>query len=420
MITRTTALVTQKLIILVGFLLLISFALQASTALADDKPIKVLFNENKLELAKDPIVTNGTTLVPFRPLFEAMGIKVEWNQAEQTVRATGDNYSLQMKVGSKQAVVNGKNLTLTVAPQTVDGHTLVPIRFISESTGSLVAWNPYGLEVIVYTEDYITASGSTKEQVQDLIDKELARIKSEAEGQDQTNTNTPITSVKVPAPPQGSGVYKPATSDSVDLSKLQGMYYGFRLDNGGYECGGLCTDLFTFLPGGKVVVGAPVNGGPETIDCTKDDCQTYTIKNGTLTLANKDTYSIKVENGELHIDDIAMTRVKAAANDLKLDGFYEYIGYEGLIGISAGSTSWTHTIELNKDGTFESSELMLGHVEGGLPTSGAAGGDSSGSYRITGNTLVLAYKDGTISNLLFFLHDDGSLQIGEDNYNPED
>lgn len=414
MYTRTVGLVTQKLMVLTGLLLFIGFALQANTAVAADKTIKVLFNETKLELAKDPVVTNGTTLVPFRPLFEAMGIKVEWNQAEQTVLATGDNYSLHMKVGSKQAVVNGNTITLAVAPQTVNGHTLVPIRFISESTGSLVAWNPYGLEVVVYTEDFITASGATKEQVQDLLDKELARIKSEAESQGQTNT--PITSVYVPAAPQGSGVYKPAISDSVDLSKLQGMYYGFRPDSGGYECGGICWDLFTFLPGGKVVVGTPMNGGPETIDCTKDDCQTYTIKNGTLTLANKDTYSIKVKNGQLLIDDVVMSRVKTAENDLKLDGFYEYIGYQGLIGISAGSTSWTHTIDLNKDGTFESSKLMLGHVEGGLPTSGSASGDTSGSYHITGNTLVLAYKDGTVSNMLFFIHEDDSLQIGEDNY----
>lgn len=146
--------------------------------------------------------------MPFRALFEAMEMTVEWNQEQQSVTATADNYTLWMQVGNKQAIVNGETLVLEEAPQLVDGYTLVPVRFVSESTGSLVAWNPYGPQVIVYTEVFITASGATKEQVQELIDKELARIKAEYEAY-YTDNRTPEP-IPVPEAPKGSGVYKPS------------------------------------------------------------------------------------------------------------------------------------------------------------------------------------------------------------------
>src|SRR5690606_23910654 len=109
---------------------------------------------------------------------------------------------------------------------------------------------------------------------------------------------------------KGSGVYKPAASDTINLNSLQGMYYGFRADLNGYECGGICWDMYTFLPDSKVVVGLPENGGPETIDCKVDECQSYTIKNGKLTLKNGDSLPVEVEKGILYINEVQMSRVK--------------------------------------------------------------------------------------------------------------
>src|SRR5690606_35755309 len=84
----------------------------------------------------------------------------------------------------------------------------------------------------------------------------------------------------------------------VDLDKLAGMYYGFRSDLGGYECGGICWDFYTFLPDHKVVVGPPANGGPEAIDCDEDACLSYTIESGQLKLSDGTALTIgKSEDG---------------------------------------------------------------------------------------------------------------------------
>ncbi len=52
---------------------------------AADKTIEVNLDDKTLSFPIAPLLENGTTLVPFRPLFEAMGLEVGWNPEQQTV-----------------------------------------------------------------------------------------------------------------------------------------------------------------------------------------------------------------------------------------------------------------------------------------------------------------------------------------------
>ncbi|MFS0726983.1 hypothetical protein [Paenibacillus sp. 1P07SE] len=213
------------------------------------------------------------------------------------------------------------------------------------------------------------------------------------------------------------GHYQPAEPGSVNLERLQGMYYGFSPDFDGSECGGMCWNIITFLPDQQVVLDAPPSGGPETIDCGEGICQSYTIENGELILEDGETRSIEVAGGLLVIDEVELAPVQPVEDNLTLDQEYEHQGFSGLAGISAGSTSWRETITFKPDGTYESSDLMIGSVAGGAPTTGAAGGDSSGTYRISGNTIELTDSSGDVSRALFFIHDDDdSIQIGDSNF----
>lgn len=388
---------------------------------AEERPIEVIFNEKQLVFEQDPVNLDGTTLVPFRALFEAMDIAVGWDGERREVTGTKEGLNLTLTIDSKTAVVNGKQVQLEQAPRIMADVTMVPLRFVSETTGALVAWNGYKPQIIVYTDSFIRQNGATREQVQDMIDKELARIKQEYEReQERIAANAPPTPVDVPEAPKGSVVYKPA--DKAELANLQGMYYGFRPDYDGMECGGVCWDLYTFLPDKLLVVGVPQNGGPETIDCEVDNCQSYTIQNGKLSLADGSTMEIGVKDGELYIGGVQLSPVEPAANDLRLNDTYVNIGFSGLVGISSGSTSWRNQVTFFDNGTFRSSDLMIGSVQGGAPTQGAAGRDDQGSYRITGNTIVFAFENGTVRNDLFFVHQDsergelGDIQLNDDNF----
>ncbi|MEK3877489.1 stalk domain-containing protein [Paenibacillus sp. FSL M7-0420] len=394
---------------------------QAQASPAAGKTIEVNLDDKPLTFEKAPLLDKGTTLVPFRPLFEAMGLTVGWNPAQQTVTGTKEGLTIVMKIGSKTATVNGTSVQLLQAPTIIDSYTMVPLRFVGESTQALVAWNPYKPQILVYTDPYLAANGLTKATAKAAVDKQIAEFKKVYDEQiaSQPQPTKPPAPGTVPNAPAGDGSYKPAASDQVNLSNLQGTYYGFSPDYDGYECGGMCWNILTFLPGNKVVVDAPKQGGPETINCSRDGCQTYTIQSGKLKLSNGDTYDIAVKSGKLHIDDVELSRVKTVKNGLTLSGTYVHRGFQGLAGISAGSTSWTRTLVLNSNGTFTSDNLMLGTVQGGAPTTGGAGGSDTGSYKISGNTIVFAFGNGKVSSSLFFQHDDGSIQVGDENYSKQ-
>jgi hypothetical protein len=390
----------------------------AGTAYSAAKPIEVQLNEKVLSFPQAPIAENGTTLVPFRAIFEAMGLKVEWNAQQQTVSGSKTGLSIVMTLNKKTAVVNGKTVNLPQPPQIRNNATLVPLRFIGEASGALVFWNPYKPQVLIYTEDHLAKLGVTKTQALADLNKQLAEIKRKLD--EEAASKPPVTPTKpvvVPEPTKGNAGYKPAGSGAVDLSRLQGMYYGFSPDYDGSECGGMCWNIITFLPGQKVMIDAPASGGPETLNTAA--AQSYQIQGGKLVLASGKSRSIAVKGGKLYVDEVELAPVKPVANNLKLSGEYTHMGFSGLIGISAGSSSWTERITFNSNGTFTSSNFMIGNVQGGDPTSGAAGSDATGSYKISGNTIVMVTTSGNKSQALFFVHDDGDIQIGDKSFSPE-
>lgn len=49
-------------------------------------------------------------------------------------------------------IVNGKQLQPDVAPQVIDGRTMVPIRFVAEALGAKVSWDENNNAVVITTE----------------------------------------------------------------------------------------------------------------------------------------------------------------------------------------------------------------------------------------------------------------------------
>ncbi|NHN34731.1 stalk domain-containing protein [Paenibacillus agricola] len=100
-----------------------------------------------------PINQNGNMLVPLRAIFEALGATVSWDQNTQTVTATKGTIMIVLTIGSKTATVNGKTVILNVPGQLINGYTMVPIRFVSESLGANVKWDSTSSSVVITTDD---------------------------------------------------------------------------------------------------------------------------------------------------------------------------------------------------------------------------------------------------------------------------
>src|SRR5688500_15446371 len=87
---------------------------------------------------QDPTYRNGRVLVPLRGVFEEMGAYVQWNPGTQMVTATKGDTDVRLKIGDRQGIVNGRTVMMDVPATLVNGRTLVPLRFLSESLGAQV------------------------------------------------------------------------------------------------------------------------------------------------------------------------------------------------------------------------------------------------------------------------------------------
>jgi len=115
-------------------------ALAAAMAAAQDIAVKVNGDEVSFPV-QQPIQEEGRVMVPLRGVFEQLGAYVTWHPETQTVQAVKGNTDVRVRIGSHIAEVNGERQQLDVPPELINGTTLVPLRFVSESLGAKVDWN---------------------------------------------------------------------------------------------------------------------------------------------------------------------------------------------------------------------------------------------------------------------------------------
>jgi hypothetical protein len=125
----------------ITLLILILLFLIPTYAIAELKPITVYVDGQQVQFEVTPVIQDGTTLVPFRQIFEKLGLKVLWDENTQTVTGSKDGLIVQLQIGSKEAKVNVTSSTLEIAPKIIQGNTFVPLRFVSESLGKEVIWD---------------------------------------------------------------------------------------------------------------------------------------------------------------------------------------------------------------------------------------------------------------------------------------
>ncbi|OKP98923.1 stalk domain-containing protein [Paenibacillus sp. P46E] len=116
------------------------------------KGVKLYVNGEESASGVAPIVTSGSTLVPFKAIAEALQAEVVWNGKERSVTMTREGTTVKLFINNKTAYVNGKAVTLQVAPAIVKGNTVVPVRFVSEALKATVKWEPESQSVVIYEE----------------------------------------------------------------------------------------------------------------------------------------------------------------------------------------------------------------------------------------------------------------------------
>lgn len=120
----------------------LAFALAATTPSAQAQGTATIrLNGQPLATSVAPIVRNGSTLVPMRDIFEALGATVVWNPRTQAIKAQKDSTEIWLQIGNRTARVDGDEKLLAQVPILYQRSTLVPLRFVSEALGADVNWN---------------------------------------------------------------------------------------------------------------------------------------------------------------------------------------------------------------------------------------------------------------------------------------
>ena len=125
---------------------------------AEDNSIHVQLNGENLAFDVAPRMVNNRVLVPMRTIFERFGANVDWDGQTRTITATQDGTEIKLNLNSQETLItkNGvqSSLHLDTAPTIVNGRTLVPVRFISESLGKQVGWDGANRTVIIIDYNY--------------------------------------------------------------------------------------------------------------------------------------------------------------------------------------------------------------------------------------------------------------------------
>lgn len=96
-----------------------------------------------------PVVVNGRTLVPIRSIVEAIGGKVGWNEAARQVSIDYSGRHVEMTLGSKIMLVDNKKTEMDVSAQTINGRTVLPVRFVSDGVGCKIEWIGSTRQVVI-------------------------------------------------------------------------------------------------------------------------------------------------------------------------------------------------------------------------------------------------------------------------------
>lgn len=86
------------------------------------------------------LLEQGRTMLPLRLVGEACGAAVDWDNAQKQVTVCLNGQSASVRLGQTELLVNGKSLSMDVAPRVVNNVVYLPLRFLGEALGKEVCY----------------------------------------------------------------------------------------------------------------------------------------------------------------------------------------------------------------------------------------------------------------------------------------
>lgn len=109
--------------------------------------INVVVNEEPVRFSgQKPQMVAGNVYVPLRGVLEEMGATVQWDAAAKRIVAHHEDKHVVLPLNGT-ARVNGQPVSLDTPAYIANGQTMIPLRFMAETFGAQVSWDPSDREV---------------------------------------------------------------------------------------------------------------------------------------------------------------------------------------------------------------------------------------------------------------------------------
>jgi len=130
--------------------------MMTGTVAFGEERIKVTVDGKEITFDQEPVIENGRVLVPFRAIFEELDCNVDYDERTNSVHAKKGERSVSLKIGDDNMIVGkldeADTVELDVAPQIINGRTMVPVRAIAEGMDAAVRWNEDERTVTIETK----------------------------------------------------------------------------------------------------------------------------------------------------------------------------------------------------------------------------------------------------------------------------
>ncbi len=154
-----------------------------------------------------PTIIESRTMLPIRFAATPLGADVAWDNETRKVTVSLGETKMELWIGQSNALVNGKTVPIdpdnvNVKPLIINGRTMLPLRFVTETLGCDVQWEEVARKVT------ITKTGSSGEAIVKPVKPILPSLP------DIKETPSVVTPVKPDITPM----------ISIDISKLKGTW----------------------------------------------------------------------------------------------------------------------------------------------------------------------------------------------------
>ena len=131
----------MKLKKIVCMLLIMVITLTVVTPVMAGEQIAVMLDGEFIDFEVKPQIVNDRTMVPLRPILEALDATVGWEDATKTVTSTKGDVTIELTINDPVIYINGEAKPLDSPACLINNRTLVPARAVSEAFGITVGWD---------------------------------------------------------------------------------------------------------------------------------------------------------------------------------------------------------------------------------------------------------------------------------------